>query len=293
MKYINNSASYLRKLLKQNELISAPCCFDALSAKLVENSGFKLTVMSGFSVAATRLCMPDLGLISYSEVFDQAKNIKEAITIPLVVDADNGYGNIMNVRRTVTELIKLGCAGLIIEDQVLPKRCGHTPGKEIVDREESYDRIKAVNDVREELGDILLIARTDANHTNGLKEAVLRGQEYYKLGADIIFIEAPKNVEEMKIICKEVPGKKIINMLEGGLTPLLPLEDLKEMGFNIVFHPLALLSASMFSMKNVLGLIKENKLKEEHLLSFNELKETIGFNKYYEVSSKYKSTSEN
>lgn len=289
MRYINNSANKLRKLLKNNKFISAPCCFDALSAKIVENSGFELTVLSGFSVAATRLCMPDLGLISYSEVYDQAKNIKESISIPLVVDADNGYGNIMNVRRTAAEFIKLGCAGIIIEDQVLPKRCGHTPGKEIVSREESYDRIKAVSDVREEIGDIVIIARTDANHTHGLNEAIDRGQEYFNLGADVIFIEAPKNLNEMKVICKEVPGKKIINMLEGGLTPILSLDEMKTIGFNIAFHPLSLLAASMSAMKDVLQLLKENKPTDELLLNFKEIKETIGFNKYYKIYSQYNS----
>ena len=173
---------------------------------MVENAGFRLTVMSGFSAASSRLCMPDLGLITFSEVYDEAKNIKESISIPLIVDADNGYGNIMNVRRTASEFIKLGCAGILIEDQVIPKRCGHTPGKEIVGREESYDRIKAVKDIREEFGDIVIIARTDANHTHGLNEAIVRGQEYYNLGADIIFIEATKNINEMIIICDQVPG---------------------------------------------------------------------------------------
>jgi len=293
MKYINNSALNFRKLLKHKNFISAPCCFDALSAKMIENAGFDLTVLSGFSTSATRLCMPDLGLISFSEVYDQARNIKESISIPLIVDADNGYGNIMNVRRTAEEFIKLGCAGIIIEDQVLPKRCGHTPGKEVVNREESYDRIKAVADIRDDVGDIVIIGRTDANHTHDLDEAIIRGQEYHKLGADIVFIEAPKNIEEMKIICKEIPAKKIINLLEGGITPILPLQSIEELGFNIAFHPLTLLAASMSSMKNVLELLKQNKPTDNHMLNFNEIKETIGFNKYYKTISKYNSMNKN
>ena len=148
----------------------------------------------------------------------------------------------------------------LAEDQVLPKRCGHTPGKEVVNREESYDRIKAVADIRDDVGDIVIIGRTDANHTHDLDEAIIRGQEYYKLGADIVFIEAPKNIEEMKIICKEIPAKKIINLLEGGITPILPLDSIEELGFNIAFHPLTLLAASMSSMKNVLELLKQNPI---------------------------------
>ena len=289
MTKINNSVLKFRKILDKNYFISAPCCFDALSAKMVENIGFDLTVMSGFSAAASRLCMPDLGLMSYSEVYNQAKNIIETISIPLIVDADNGYGNVMNVRRTTTEFIKLGCAGILIEDQILPKRCGHTPGKEVVNREESYDRIKAVIDIRDEFGDIVVIARTDSNHTHGLNEAIIRGQEYYKLGADIIFIEAPKNLKEMKLICDQVPGKKIINMLEGGITPILSLEEMKEIGFSIALHPLTLLASSMLAMKNALLMLKENKITNTHLLNFNEIKDIIGFNKYYEIASKYNS----
>jgi len=290
MKYINNSALNFRKLLKRKNFISAPCCFDALSAKMIENAGFDLTVLSGFSTSATRLCMPDLGLISFSEVYDQARNIKESISIPLIVDADNGYGNIMNIRRRAEEFIKLGCAGIIIEDQVLPKRCGHTPGKDVVNREEAFDRIRAASDMRNEGYDILIMARTDANHTHGLSEAISRSQKFYELGADIMFIEAPKNKEEMKTICKEVPGVKIANIVEGGITPNLSMKELTEIGYKLAVYPLTVMSSAMKAMTTSLNLLKKDEDRSELLLDFSDLRKKIGFDEYYEMSSKYETS---
>ena len=183
-----------------------PSCFDALSAKMIEQAGFSVTFMSGFAASAARLGQPDLGLMSYSEVLDQARNITEAISIPLIADGDTGYGNAMNVRRTVEGFARAGCAAVLIEDQLAPKRCGHTSGKEVVTREEAFDRIQAAVDAREEGTDILVLGRTDAIHTHGLEEAIYRAQRYHEMGADIIFVEAPKNIEEMRLICQEVPG---------------------------------------------------------------------------------------
>ena len=190
----------LRKILKEKPFIPIPSCFDALSAKLIQQANFDVTFMSGFAASASRIGSPDLGLMTFSEVFDQANNICNAIDIPMIVDGDTGYGNAMNVRRTLKECAKAGCAGILIEDQLAPKRCGHTPGKDVVNREEAFDRIRAATDMRDEGYDILIMARTDANHTHGLSEAISRSQKFYELGADIMFIEAPKNIEEMRII---------------------------------------------------------------------------------------------
>ena len=186
-----------------------------LSAKMIEQAGFGVTFMSGFAASASRLGQPDLGLMSYAEVVDQARNITDAISIPVIADGDTGYGNAMNVRRTVEGFAKAGCAGILIEDQLAPKRCGHTPGKDVVGRDEAFDQIKAAVDAREEGTDILIMGRTDANHTHGLEEAIHRGKRYQEIGADIIFIEAPKTVEEMETICREVPGCHMANIVEG------------------------------------------------------------------------------
>ena len=286
----NKMAAKLREKIANGDFMPMPCCFDALSAKMIEQAGFGVTFMSGFAASASRLGQPDLGLMSYAEVVDQARNITDAISIPVIVDGDTGYGNAMNVRRTVEGFAKAGCAGVLIEDQLAPKRCGHTPGKDVVSRDEAFDRIKAAVDAREDGTDILIMGRTDANHTHGLEEAIYRGQQYQEIGADIIFIEAPKTVEEMETICREVPGCHMANIVEGGLTPNLSMEQLRDVGFQFVAYPLTLLAASMQAMKQTLELMRQDLPRANHLMDFEELRDRIGFNEYYETSQVYETS---
>jgi 2-methylisocitrate lyase-like PEP mutase family enzyme len=246
--------------------------------------------MSGFAASASRIGSPDLGLMTFSEVFDQANNICNAISIPMIVDGDTGYGNAMNVRRTLKECAKAGCAGILIEDQLAPKRCGHTPGKDVVGREEAFDRIRAADDMRNEGYDILIMARTDANHTHGLKESILRAQKFYELGADILFVEAPKNKGEMKTICNEVPGFKIANIVEGGITPNLPMKELADIGYKLAVYPLTVMSSAMKAMNNSLNLLMKDEDRSEFLLDFKDLRQRVGFDDYYEISSKYETS---
>ena len=289
----NPKATKLRELISSGVFLPMPCCFDALSGKMIEQAGFSLTFMSGFAASASRIGAPDLGLMSYGEVVDHARNITDATSIPLIADGDTGYGNAMNVIRTVSGLAKAGCAGVLIEDQLAPKRCGHTPGKEVVGREEAFDRIKAAVDARENGDDILIMARTDANHTYGLTEALERAQKFHDLGADILFVEAPKNEEEMKQICSELPGCKMANIVEGGLTPNIPMTELNEMGYQIAAYPLTLLSASMRAMKNALANLKSDTPRDNDILNFSELRDIIGFEEYYETSSQYETSKRN
>ena len=289
----NPKATKLRELISSGVFLPMPCCFDALSGKMIEQAGFSLTFMSGFAASASRIGAPDLGLMSYGEVVDHARNITDATSIPLIADGDTGYGNAMNVIRTVSGLAKAGCAGVLIEDQLAPKRCGHTPGKEVVGREEAFDRIKAAIDARENGDDILIMARTDANHTYGLTEALERAQKFHDLGADILFVEAPKNEEEMKQICSELPGCKMANIVEGGLTPNIPMTELNEMGYQIAAYPLTLLSASMRAMKNTLANLKSDTPRDKDILNFSELRDIIGFEEYYEISSQYETSKRN
>ena len=214
-------AARLRALLQRGDLLVMPCCFDALSARLIEDAGFPLTFMSGFAVSATRLGLPDTGLISYGEMLDQGRNICGAVRIPVLGDGDTGHGNAMNVRRTVEGFAAAGFAAVMIEDQVAPKRCGHTRGKAVVDREEALVRIRAAVDAREAGADILILARTDARATHGLDEAIARAQAFAGQGADILFVEAPADEAEMAAICRQAPGRHMANMLEGGVTPWL------------------------------------------------------------------------
>ena len=289
----NPKATKLRELISSGVFLPMPCCFDALSGKMIEQAGFSLTFMSGFAASASRIGAPDLGLMSYGEVVDHARNITDATSIPLIADGDTGYGNAMNVIRTVSGLAKAGCAGVLIEDQLAPKRCGHTPGKEVVGREEAFDRIKAAVDARENGEDILIMARTDANHTYGLTEELDRAQKFYDLGADILFVEAPKNEEEMRQICSELPGCKMANIVEGGLTPNIPMNELKEMGYQIAAYPLTLLSASMRAMKSALAALKSDTPRDKDILNFSELRDIIGFEDYYKISSNYETSKRN
>lgn len=283
----NLRAARLRSLLEQKELVVAPCCYDALSAKLIEQAGFDMTFMSGFAASASRIGMPDLGLMSYGEVVDHVRNISEATSLPFVADGDTGYGNAMNVIRTVKGLARAGAAAVMIEDQVAPKRCGHTPGKAVVAREVAFDRIKAAVDAREE-EDVLILARTDARKAHGLGEAIERAQRFFELGADIIFIEAPQSVAEMRQICEETPGLLMANMLEGGDTPILSHAELADMGFNLVAYPLTLLSAVMQQMVETLAAMKADTVQTSGLMSFEEVRERVGFNAYYAASEVYK-----
>ena len=283
-------ADKLRRLLTEGRLLSMPCCYDALSAKLIEQAGFDLTFMSGFAVSASRIGEPDLGLMSYAEVQDQARSICDAISIPLIGDGDTGYGNAMNVRRTVRGMARAGCAAVMIEDQLAPKRCGHTPGKDVVGRAEAFDRIRAAVDAREEGPNILILARTDARHTLGLGEAIERARKFAELGADILFVEAPKTEAEMREFCAEVPGPKMANIVEGGETPDLAPDVLQEIGYTIVAYPLSLMSAAMKAMVDTLTCIKAGESRGRFLMDFAELKRRIGFDDYYRISSNYRSS---
>jgi len=276
-------ADRLRQLIAAPGLRIMPCCFDALSAKLIERAGFELTFMSGFAVSAARLGEPDAGLISYAEMLDQGRNICSATSIPVIGDADTGYGNAMNVKRTVRGYAAAGFACAMIEDQRAPKRCGHTRGKEVVSRGEAHTRIRAAVDAaeecREEGGDILILARTDAAATHGLEEALWRAQDFEATGADLVFVEAPRSEEEMERVCAATRLPNLANLVEGGDTPVLPPARLEALGYALAAYPLTLLSAATRAMELALQALGEG-VPPEGLLSFEELRERVGFDRY-------------
>ncbi len=282
---MTSRADTLRALLARDELLVLPCCYDALSAKMIEQAGFAATFMSGFAASASRIGAPDLGLMSYGEIADHARNINDAITIPMIGDGDTGFGNAMNVQRTVRGMARAGCAAVMIEDQVAPKRCGHTPGKAVVDRSSAFDRIRAAVDARED-DDILILARTDARHDHGLGEALDRAREFHRLGADILFVEAPQSVAEMKTICDEVPAIHMANMLEGGATPLLSQAELRDLGFSIAAYPLTLMSAAMKAVDSALTRLKNDDSAGDLILDFADLRRRIGFDEYYDAAAR-------
>ena len=282
-------ADRLRQLLAQPDVMVTPGCFDALSAKLIERAGFGATFMGGFAVSAARLGMPDTGLISYAEMVDQGRNICGAVSIPVIGDGDTGYGNAINVQRTVRGYAQAGFACIMIEDQVSPKRCGHTRGKQTVGRDEAFQRVRAAIDARDAGADILIMARTDANATDGFDEALRRVKTFAEMGADITFLEAPRTEDEMRAYCDGVTGPKMANMVEQGDTPLLAPERLGAIGYKIVLYPITLLLGGIKAMEDALAVLKQGA-HPDALAEFAHLREVIGFPAYDEEEKKYATT---
>ena len=281
-----STADKLKDLLNKPGIITLPGCYDAMSAKLIERAGFSGTFMSGFMVSAARIGMPDTGLISYNEMLDQGRNISAAVSIPVIGDGDTGYGNAINVKRTVDGYAQAGMACVMIEDQLAPKRCGHTNGKQVVSREDAYVRLQAAVDAREEGADILIMARTDANGTDGLDEAIERCKGFMDIGVDITFLEAPRDEAEMERYCKEVPGPKMANMVEQGNSPFLTPPKLEEIGYKVVIYPASLMLAGIAAANRVLATLNDGHDTAANA-TFLELQDVVGFPKYYADEKKY------
>lgn len=281
-----SSTDRLRELLAGPGLLQMPGCFDAMSARLIEQAGFRLGFMSGFAVSASHLAGPDTGLISLGEMLDRGREICAATAIPMIGDGDTGFGNAVSVRRTVQGYARAGFACVMIEDQVSPKRCGHTQGKQVVSRKDAEIRLQAALDARDEGADILIMARTDARGPLGLDEAIERAQRFAGMGADITFLEAPENEEEMADYCNAVPGPKMANMIEHGKTPILPPQRLEEVGYRIAVYPLTQLSAAIRAMRDSLAQIRESG-EAGNVLDFAELTETVGFPDYHRLANRY------
>ena len=280
------SADRLRTLLARPGILVMPGCHDAISARLIEEAGFELGFMSGFAVSAARLGMPDTGLISYGELADQGQNICRAVSIPLIGDGDTGFGSAQNIKRTVQGYEHAGFAAIMLEDQVAPKRCGHTEGKSVVSRDEALTRIRAAVDARDAEGGILIMARTDARACVGLDEAILRCRLFREIGADISFLEAPLNEEEMRRYCAEVDGPKMANLIEGGKTPLLSPQQLEAIGYKIAVYPLTLLNVSIQAMRTALASLRRSE-RPVAAMDFEELKKAVGFPAYYAEEARY------
>lgn len=285
------AAAQLQKLLDAPGLISTPGVFDAMSARLVEQAGFDAAFMSGFMVSAVRIGEPDTGLISYAEMVDQGRNMCDATSIPIIGDGDTGFGNAINVKRTVQGYAHAGFACVMIEDQVSPKRCGHTLGKRVVSFSEAEQRLQAAVDAREELrdrgGDILIMARTDANGTDGMDEALRRCEMFRKVGVDITFMEAPKDEAEMRRYGSEIEGPKMANMVEQGTTPYLSPAELEDIGYKVAIWPAALLLSGLKAMQDTLAMIKSGEQDLSKRLTFQELQAIVGFPEYYDAEKRY------
>ncbi len=276
-------ADRLRSLLAADELLEVPGCFDALSARIIERAGFRAAFLGGFSVAATRLGLPDVGLMSYGETIDQARDVCAATSLPVMGDADTGYGNAVNAERTLLGCAQAGLACLMIEDQSWPKRCGHTEGKEIVEREEALARITACVRAREESGvEILIMARTDANATHGFEEALWRAEAFADAGADLTFLEAPETADQMERYGRSVSGWKVANLVEDGRTPWLEADQLESMGFSMAMYPISLLLHSIDAMQKAAEQICRPGSSRAPRASFDEVRSLLGWSDYEE-----------
>jgi len=284
-------AQKLREVLVAPGLEVVPGCFDALSAKLAADAGFKATFMSGFAVSAARLGQPDTGLISFGEMLDNLRNcVSGAARIPLIGDGDTGYGNALNVQRTVVEYARAGAAAVMIEDQVSPKKCGHTRGKQVIAREEARMKIRAAVDARRD-ADILILARTDARAVHGFDEALDRCRDFETEGADIIFLEAPENEMEMRRFCEAMRKPCMANMVPGGKTPILPTQELQNIGYKLALYPVMLMSAAIAAMQAALVALRpESKKAFPPSVSFAELQQVVGFPDYWERETRYKAS---
>lgn len=286
-----NAAAKLQALLDKPGIITAPGVFDAISTRLSEQAGFSAGFMSGFMVSAVRIGEPDAGLISYAEMVDQGRNLCAAVDIPVIGDGDTGFGNPINVKRTVQGYAQAGFACVMIEDQVSPKRCGHTIGKRVVPFNEAKQHLQAACDAREAVrdkgGDILIMARTDANGPEGMDEALRRCEMFRKVGVDITFLEAPKNEEEMRRYCAEVDGPKMANMVEQGTTPYLSPKELEDIGYKVAIYPAALLMTAIKSMQETLQMLKSGEQDLSNRITFQELQAIVGFPEYYDAEKQY------
>lgn len=279
----------LRKLLDRPGILLGPAAYDGISAKLTESAGFDFGFMSGFSVAGARLGLPDTGLVSYGEMVEQGRQMIEAtVNIPLIGDADTGHGNSMNVIRTVRGYAHAGFSGILIEDQVWPKSCGHVRGKQVVPRDEAIARIRAACDARRGDQDIVIVARTDAKQAISFEEALERAQAFSDQGADVVFIDALETAAEMRTFCARVTGAhKMANMLEGGgKTPILQPHELEDMGFKLVAYPLSLLGVSIRAMQDALVDLKRGDIPK-NVPHFSDLQDVVGFTSYFANESRY------
>lgn len=284
-----SSGQKLRQILERPGILVIPGVYDCLGAKLAEQLGFEVVATSGFGISASTLGLPDYGFLTASEVLYSVGRIAQSVSIPLIADLDTGYGNALNVMRTIKDAVQLGVAGVLLEDQEWPKKCGHFEGKRVVPMAEHVGKIRAAVQARGESG-LVIIARTDARAVLGLEEAIARGRAYIEAGADMLFVEAPQSVEELKAIATAFPDVPLVaNIIEGGKTPQLSASELQEIGFKIVFFPVSTLLAVTHVTTACLRHLKEQgtTAKFEDLVRFKEFEQLIDVPKYRQLEQQF------
>jgi 2,3-dimethylmalate lyase len=278
----------LRRMLEAPGIVVAPGAYDGFSARLVEAAGFPAVYMTGAGTAASHLGQPDLGLTTLTEMATHAAHLTACCSVPLIADADTGYGNVLNVVRTVREYERAGVAGLHLEDQVAPKKCGHIAGKQVIPAREFADKIRAAAEYRTD-PDLVIIARTDARAVTSLDDAIERGNLYAEAGADVIFVEAPETEDEIQRVAREVRAPLLANMVQGGRTPPVKISELERLGFKIVIFPAVCMAAAVPAMERALALLKERETDwhEGPVLSPLDIFRRVGFDWWRAVEERF------
>jgi 2,3-dimethylmalate lyase len=289
--YNKRKISIRERLADANDIIILPGVYDALTAKIAEDVGFETVFQTGYGTSASLLGMPDFGFLNAGETLENAKRIINSVNIPILVDIDTGYGNPLNVWKIVKDLERIGAKGIFLEDQVWPKRCGHMAGKTVIPKEDYILKLNAAMDARED-NEFIIVARTDSLAQFGIEEAIERGKEYKRIGADVIFIEAPKTIDQMELIAKEIKAPLLANMIEEGITPNLTADQLRKMGFKMVVFPLSALFSATFAIKQTLQTLKKTGTTKElknKMVSFQEFNDLVNLSLYRKLEKKYSS----
>jgi 2,3-dimethylmalate lyase len=287
----NKTKISIRERLADDDIIILPGVYDALTAKIAENVGFESAFQTGYGTSASLLGMPDFGFLNAGETLENAKRIINSVNIPILVDIDTGYGNPLNVWKIVKDLERIGAKGIFLEDQVWPKRCGHMTGKTVIPKEEYILKLHAAIDARED-NEFIIVARTDSLAQFGIEEAIERGKEYERIGADVIFIEAPKTIDQMELIAKEIKAPLLANMIEEGITPNLTADQLRKIGFKMVVFPLSALYSATFAIKQTLQTLKKmgtTKELKNKMITFQEFNDLVNLSSYRNLEKKYSS----
>lgn len=282
-------AAILRSALASGKTLTMPGVFDALSARLAAQAGFETIFLSGYGMSATRLGEPDFGFLDAGEVVATAMRVCAAVDVSVVVDADTGYGNALNVMRTVRELVRAGAAGIFLEDQVWPKRCGHMQGKRVVPVDEQVAKLRAAVEARGDSG-LVIVARTDARQAVGLDDAITRAHAYREAGADALFVEAPASVDELREIGRRLPPPLVANMVEKGATPDLSASELAALGFQWVVHPVAALFAATHAMQELYAHLRadgDTRAARHRQVSFPEFNRIVGLDEKYALDERF------
>ncbi len=279
----------LRKLIEDEEILMIPVAHDALCARIAEQSGFKAVFTAGYANSAALLGKPDVSLLTLTEMVDAASRIVDAVNIPVFADGDTGHGNVTNVIRTVNLFEKAGVTGLFIEDQVSPKRCGHLAGKQVVSPEEMVSKLRAALDARSD-PDFVIMARTDALAVNGIDDAIYRARLYREAGADLIFVEAPESVEQMRRIIREVKAPHMANMLPGGKTPMLTAKELQEIGYSVVAYATACTYTITKAVRDLFETLHQTGTTvgfEDRMVKFDEFNRLVGLEEIRKKEEEY------